>query len=321
MSQQARPGDPASWFSRRTFGPPFASVEAVAKHRRSRGVDIAVCLPALNEEKTIGDICRTVTSTLIRDAGLVDQLVVVDSGSTDTTRAVAAAAGATVHATTDILPHLGEVRGKGDALWKSLAVADAEIIVWIDADITNFDPAWVARLVAPLLDDSGIALVKGFHDRLLPDGSGYQGTGGRVTELVVRPLFHLLFPELARVVQPLSGQCAGRTSVLMQLPFAAGYAVDARLLVDLVETFGLDSIAQTDLGSLVHRNRPTLELGMMAHEILHVLLTRFEALGRIKLPDELPVELAQFRRSPDGPVAVPSQATVVERPPMQDVRR
>jgi len=321
MSRRPHSTDPASWFSRRTFEPPFASIEAVAKHRLSRGIDIAVCLPALDEEKTIGAICRTVRSTLIRDAGLVDQLIVVDSGSNDATRAVAAAAGATVHATTDILPHLGEVRGKGDALWKSLAVADADIIVWIDADIANFDPSWVARLIAPLLEDSDIAFVKGFHERLLSDGNGRSDTGGRVTELVVRPLLHLLFPELARVVQPLSGQCAGRTSVLRQLPFAAGYAVDALLLVDFVDAFGLDSIAQTDLGWLVHRNRGTLELVAMAHEILHVLLTRLETLGRIKLPDELPGELVQFVRSPVGQVMVPIEANVVERPPMQDVRR
>ncbi len=308
---------PKSWFSRRTFGPPFPTIEETAERRRALEVGITVCLPALNEEKTIGDICHAVRSSLIDGAGLVDDLVVVDSGSDDATRAAATAAGATVHRTADILPHLGDARGKGDTLWKSLAVTERDLVVWVDADVRNFDPAWVARLVAPLLADSSIAFVKGFHDRRLGDGSA--GTGGRVTELVVRPLFNLLFPELAGLVQPLSGQCAGRVNVLRRVPFAIGYAVDALLLVDLVDLLGVDCLAQTDLGPFVHRNRDTLALGRMAHEILHALLSRFDELGRIKLPEPLPDELTQFRASPAGPEAVTAQANLDQRPPLVDV--
>lgn len=319
MPQHSLSSDPQSWFSRRTFGPPFASIAETAECRRTLGLGITVSLPTLNEEETIGDICRAIRSILMDGAGLVDQLIVVDSGSEDSTREVAAAAGATVHRTTDILPHLGDARGKGEALWKSLALADGDIMVWIDGDIANFDPAWVAWLVAPLFINEEIAFVKGFHERHLVEGGERRGTGGRVTELVVRPLLHLLFPELALVVQPLSGQYAGRVDMLKRLPFVTGYGVDAALLVDLVDTAGLDSIAQTDLGALVHRNRDTLELGKMAHEILHVLLTRLDALGRIKLGQDLPVELTQFLHSPAGPRIVRSRPELAERPPLEDV--
>lgn len=309
--------DVHGWFSRRTFTsrPPEAADLSV--RARSRGLGITVCLPALDEEQTVGAICRAVRSALMEDARLVDELIVIDSGSTDRTREVAAAAGATVHRAADILPHLGPARGKGEALWKSLAVSQGDLIVWIDADVTTFDPAWVVRLVEPLVEDEGIAFVKGFYERPAPDASG--GTGGRVTELLVRPLFHLLYPELSMLAQPLAGECAGRAGVLRRLPFVTGYGVDASLLIDLVERHGLDALAQTDLGLREHRNRSTLELGRMAHEILHALLGRLESAGRIKLPDDLPPGFSQLVSTPDGLRALHAGDPPGERPPMEDV--
>ncbi len=247
---------------------------------------------------------------------LVDRLIVIDSGSSDDTSEVASAAGATVYRSADVLPDQGDHPGKGEALWKSLAVADEDIIVWLDSDVTNFDPCFVTNLITPFFLDDEILLTKGFYRRHIQGVPEPVASGGRVTELVVRPLVHLLYPPLTGLVQPLSGEYAGRRSALVQLPFFTGYAVEIGLLIDFVERFSLDALAQVDLGLRVHRNRDTFELGRMSHEIMHAFFTKLESIGKLAVRDALPTELIQFMPGADGPAPMPSTRPLVVRPPM-----
>jgi glucosyl-3-phosphoglycerate synthase len=281
------------------------------------GSTVSVCLPARNEAATIGAICRTVRDRLMQP-GLVDELIVIDSGSGDGTAAIAAAAGATVirgdRALNEKMP---VVSGKGAALWVSLHAANGDIVVWLDSDTKNFSDHFVTRLVAPLLLHDGLKLVKAFYDRPLATGDSLADNGGgRVTELVVRPLLNLYYPALAGVIQPLAGECAFRREALMTLPFVAGYGVEVALLVDFVERWGLGALAQADLGVRVHRNRDLLELGQMSFEILHTLLLRFEDLGLLKSAGTLERRLAQF---PSGTLDLREVAELVQLPPMAAV--
>lgn len=291
----------SDWYARRTFtGSPDPAEAAEAK--RAAGLTVSVCLPARDEEATVGAICSTISRELVAGCGLVDELIVVDSGSTDSTVDEARAGGARV------VPARGP--GKGEALWESLVVAAGDVVVWLDADTKDFSSHFVTNLVAPLIADDSIALCKGFYRRPLAIEEGHLGEGGgRVTELAARPLLALLFPELAAVVQPLSGEYAGRAEILRSLPMFTGYAVEAGILVDLVDRFGLDSLAQADLGVRVHRNRDVLSLGRMAAEIMQAILQRAEDQGRLKTAGDFGEVLVQFD---PGPVA--SRIELRERP-------
>ena len=305
----------ARWFERRTYGPaPGASVVALLK--REQGLKVSVCLPARNEEDTIGRICSTVVNELM-ERGMVDELVVVDSGSTDSTRRVAAGAGAIVVAADELPPDLGHGEGKGEALWKSLSVLTGDVVVWLDSDTRNFSAGFVTNLVFPLLDDSELQFVKGFYERPLHLGADAGGgEGARVTEVAVRPLLSLLYPHLAGFVQPLSGEYAGRRRALLEVPFFTGYGVDIGLLVDMAGRFGLDALAQADLGLRVHRNRDLQALGRTSFQVLQTLLMRAEDTGILKLREDLPASLVQF---PSGGAGDPvtHELAVVERPPMR----
>ena len=235
------------------------------------GTTVSVCLPARNEESTVGQIVATVRRTLVHAAPLVDEVVVIDDGSTDATADAAAYDGARVVAVGEILPELPPGSGKGNALWLSLYACEGDIICWVDADIRNFAPHFVTRLLAPLLTEPTVGFVKGFYRRPLHDEvTG----GGRVTELLARPVISALFPHLAGFVQPLSGEYAGRRSLLESVPFVEGYGVEIGLLVDLVARFGPDAMAQADLGVREHRNRPLEELGPQAMAVLVTGLRR-----------------------------------------------
>ncbi len=305
-----------AWFRRRTF---HGHAPTVTDLLVSKQCSITVCLPALDEAETIGSICRTVVSELI-GPGLVDELLVIDSGSSDDTIEIATTAGAVVHRAAEVMTEVpAGSGGKGESLWKSLAVAQSDIVVWLDSDTRNFDTRFVTALVAPLLEDGEIHLVKAFYERPLVGADQLLAAGGaRVTEIGIRPLINLFFPKLAGFVQPLAGEYAGRTEILRSLPFATGYAVDVSLLIDVVESFGLDAVAQVDLGSRVHRNRAVPELGRMSFEIMQSLFARLDDDARVKLADAIGSELIQFEDSPDGPVPVTRHVEPSVRPPMRN---
>ena len=292
----------AAWFTHRTSGWrdwPLPRLVAAKSDTR-----ISVVLPALDEEPTVGKIISGV-----RELGaLVDEIVVIDSGSTDGTAAVATEAGATVHHRDDILPGLGSYPGKGEALWKALAVTSGDVIVYLDADLIDFRPHYVTGLLGPLLTDPAVALVKAFYDRPLLDISA--AGGGRVTELMARPLLNAYFPELAGVAQPLAGEYAARRGVLESLPFAAGYGVEIGLLIDVVRAHGHDAVAQVDLGERTHGHQDTAALGRMAATILHAVMQRVSP-GRQLWP-----ELTQFQRRDGELTALDAEITWPARPPI-----
>lgn len=247
------------------------TIDALVAAKAALGATVSVCLPARNEESTVGQIVATVRRTLVQSTALVDEVVVMDDGSTDATAAAAAYDGARVVTVADVLPELPAGSGKGNALWLSLFACDGDIVCWVDADIRNFAPHFVTRLLAPLLTDPSVGFVKGFYRRPLYDKvTG----GGRVTELLARPVISALFPHLAEFVQPLSGEYAGRRELLESVPFVEGYGVEIGLLIDLVARFGTEAMAQADLGVREHRNRPLEELGPQAMAVLVTGLRR-----------------------------------------------
>lgn len=267
---------PTDWFARRTFHHArYGDAGVLAETKRRQGLTVSVCIPALNEESTIGPIVGTIRHELMDRTSLVDELAVMDSRSSDATVAEAQNAGATVHQDRDVLPELEPLNGKGEALWKSLFVLRGDVILWLDADIKNFDPRFVCGPLGPILTDPSIAYVKSFYRRPIGDWAG--GTtleGGRVTELVARPLLSMFWPHLAGLIQPLSGEYAGRRSVLEQVPFFTGYAVEMGLIVDVADRFGTEAMAQVDLEERIHRNRPIGELSRMAFAVLQAAVRR-----------------------------------------------
>lgn len=256
-----------------TSPPPLGSPDpgAVAERKTALGTTISVCLPAYNEEGTVGNIVGSVRRALVEQTHLVDEIVVMDDGSEDNTAAFAREEGAAVHRVDQVLPEVGPGRGKGNALWRSLAVTTGDLVVWIDADIYNFRPHFVTRLVEPLLERPETHLVKAFYHRPL---HGAPTGGGRVTELMARPLIGALFPHLARIVQPLGGEYAGRRSLLESVPFVEGWGVEIGLLIDVAAAAGIDAIAQCDLGTREHRNRPLEQLSPQAMAVLVTCLRR-----------------------------------------------
>ena len=236
--------------------------------KRARGLSVAVCLPALNEQDTIGTICREISGGLRDGLGLVDELLVVDSGSEDDTVLRAQEAGATVFRSSHLAPQL-PFGGKGEALWKSLSTTDCSIIVWVDSDVSNFDAGWVVELLGPLLTGRALMTKGSYRRPLSANGWVDEDGGGRVTELLARPLINALWPELVHVKQPLAGECAGFTSLLREVPFLSGYAVELGLLVEFAHRYGPDSICDVDLGVRVHKNRPLREVAKMSFEIIH----------------------------------------------------
>lgn len=280
----------------------------LAGRKAEQALTVSVCLPARNEEATVGHIVGTVRRELVEAVDLVDEIVVLDDGSTDATTRVATEAGARVVSESSVLAECGPGSGKGNAMWKSLYACEGDLVCWVDADIRNFGAHFVSGLLGPLLTRRDIAFVKGFYERTSHGEPG----GGRVTELVARPLLSHLFPPLAQIVQPLAGEYAGRREVLDAVPFVEGWGVELGLLVDIVSRFGIGAIAQVDLGVREHRNRPLPDLGPQA---LAVIVT---ALRRAGLePDGVGGELLT-RFTADHEIETVS-VEVRERPPMRDI--
>ena len=265
---------PTDWFERRTYHHRRFDPSELAKAKHRAGLTVSVCIPALNEESTVGPIVDSIRSDLMERVPLVDELTVVDSSSSDRTAAEAERSGATVIQDRDVLPYLEPMAGKGEALWKSLFVLRGDVILWLDADIRNFDPRFVYGPLGPILTDPAVGYVKSFYRRPIEAGRGGSLEGGRVTELVARPLISMFWPHLAGLIQPLAGEYAGRRSILERVPFFTGYAVEMGLLIDVAERFGTETMAQIDLEERIHRNRPIGELSRMAFAVIRAALSR-----------------------------------------------
>lgn len=305
--------DVERWLARRSYAAKqFAVADLVAAKRGER---VSVVLPALNEERTVGGIVEVIRRDLVEAVPLVDELVVVDSGSTDRTIQVARAAGAQVVQARHVLPAAGHLAGKGEVLWKSLHVTSGDLVVFIDADLRTFASSFLTGLLGPLLTEPGVGFVKATHDRALATSEGIALTGGgRVTELVARPLLNAFWPQLSGFVQPLSGQCAGRRELLEQVPFVSGYGVETGLLIDLLGLAGLNALGQVDLGWLSHAHQSDHALGRMAAQVLQTVLTRLS--GRPAASDEL----VQFFRAASGAYEPVSwDVSVQQRPPMVQI--
>jgi glucosyl-3-phosphoglycerate synthase len=300
------------WFDRRTSRWQDWPLDDLVAAKRRQDATISVVIPARNEERTVAGVVSAIAHALPH---LVDELVVMDSDSTDATAEVAAGAGAVVHRTAEVLPAAGSFAGKGEALWKSLAVTDGDLLVFVDADLTSWGPHFVSGLLGPLLAEPLVQLVKGFYTRVRTETDGSTSTeGGRVTELVARPLISLWWPELAAVVQPLAGEWAARRTLMESLPVPVGYGVELATLMDTVATHGLDAVAQVDLGSRAHRHQANHDLALMAAELLMVA-DRRRADGTITT-----AELRQFVRDEAGQVhQVERSIPVRERPPAASV--
>jgi glucosyl-3-phosphoglycerate synthase len=288
----ASPGLPDvidAWFATRTWQRAGWTAEGLIAAKRGRTV--SVVLPALNEEDTVAGV---VTAVLAAGA-LVDEVVVLDGGCTDRTVERARAAGAVVIDRQSALPGVELRPGKGEVLWRSLAATSGDLIVFVDADLVDVGPEVVVGLLGPLLTVDGVALVKGFYRRPLRIGSSEQGHGGgRVTELMARPLLARFAPWLSGVIQPLGGEYAGTRDLLESLPFAGGYGVEIGLLLDTVTSRGLDAIGQVDLGVRKHRNRNLTDLGVMAQEVMAAVLHRSGV-----DPEPVPVDLVQYELHPE----------------------
>ncbi|NEM05885.1 glucosyl-3-phosphoglycerate synthase [Geodermatophilus normandii] len=303
------------WLRRRTYTATSWTAADLAAAKRAQGSTVSVVLPALDEEATVGAIVRAIRAELVDRDPLVDEVVVVDSGSADRTAAVAAAAGARVVDTGTVLPAHGRVPGKGEALWKSLAATSGDLVVFVDADLVGFDPQYVVGLLGPLLTEPAIGYVKALYDRPLTTTEGIVPSGGgRVTELLARPLLNAFWPELSGFVQPLSGEYAGRRELLERVPFVSGYGVEFGLLVDLAGLAGVDALAQVDLGTRQHAHQSDAALGRMAGQILQAAMARRPGAG------DPASQLLQFLRTTDGVEAVSWDVAVSERPPMTTVR-
>ena len=277
----------------------FADLRHLVARKEGQGLTVSLVLPTLNEEATIGAIVRRAREDLVERIPLVDELLVIDSASEDRTREIAASEGARVVQHPDVLAQYGSMRGKGEALWKSLYETTGDLVVWADTDVQDWHPRMVYGTLGPLIVEPRIQYVKGYYQRPIVEGGVLkEGGGGRVTELVARPLINLLYPELSGFIQPLSGEYAGRRTLLESIPFFSGYAVEIGHLIDIYERVGLDGLGQVDLERRVHRNQEIEGLSKMSFVILQAVLTRLESGRRAHLFAELGSRMKLPRSGP-----------------------
>lgn len=283
----------AAWFHERSSTWRDWPLEQSLDRKIRHGSRISLVIPARNEADTIADIVRTLRQTLVKDAPLIDELVVIDSDSTDDTAGVAARAGATVYRARDIAPEVGSRQGKGEALWKSLFVTSGDLLVFVDADLTRWGPHFVTGLLGPLLADQEVQLVRAGYTRLrtADDASVSAEGGGRLTELVARPLLSLYWPHLTGMAQPLAGEWAARRDLMESLSIPIGYGVEISTLIDTASRYGMNAVAQVHLGERAHKHRSDADIALAATELLAVVETRRNPTGMQALH---PVRLHQF---------------------------
>lgn len=308
-----------NWLKKNTFHhSAFKDIPALVTAKEKKQLTISLCLPTLNEEKTIAKEIVIMKSELMTRYPLLDEIVVVDSGSTDQTLDIARDYGANVYEAGNILPRMEHFTGKGENLWKALYAARGDIIIYLDADIKNIHHRFAYALLGPLLMFDHIRYAKAFYDRPIAADQGKMRAtgGGRVTELIIRPLFSLFFPELTQIIQPLSGEYAGYRSLLEGISFPIGYGVETSMILDIYEKWGMNVIAQVDLDRRVHRNQDTKALGRMAFVILTTFLNRIEKMGKISLNTDLFQEMIQYKLSGGEYAADIYDIKGHERPPM-----
>ena len=311
-----------NWLKENTFHySEFGDLSLLVEEKQKQNLKISLCLPTLNEEKTIAKEIIIMKSELMTRFPLVDELVVIDSGSTDNTVKIARSFGADVYDANEILPHLEKFKGKGENLWKALYISTGDIIVYIDADIKNIHHRFAFGLIGPLLRYDKIKYVKAFYDRPISIGKNRirPTGGGRVTELVIRPLFSLFFPELTQILQPLSGEYAGYREIFERIPFPIGYGIETSMILDIFEKWGLEVMAQVDLDRRIHRNQDTKALGKMSFAILKTFINRQKRSGLVELKSNLFDEIIQYnlvenRYQPDI-----LKIVGLERPPMIEI--
>ncbi len=306
------------WFAENTYhAGEFADLDDLVRIKLEQNLTVSLALPALNEEETVGHVIKTIKDALMDRVPLLDEIVLIDSDSSDQTREIATSTGIPVFIHQNVLPQLGARTGKGEALWKSLYLTHGDIVIWIDTDIVNIHPRFVYGLLGPLILHPDVQFVKGFYRRPLKvDNKLQAGGGGRVTELTARPLLNLFFPELSGVIQPLSGEYGGRRTAFEQMPFSSGYGVEIGLVIDMFERFGISAIAQVDLQERVHHNQPLESLSKMSFAIIQTVVRRIEKRYGIKLLEDVNKTMKLIRYGQQRLLLDVEEIAELERPAM-----
>ena len=306
------------WFAENTFhADEFHDLDYLLRLKQERGLSISLALPALNEAKTVGNVIQSIQAALVEAAPLLDEIVLIDSNSEDRTREIAQGLGVPVYIHQEVLPNYGSRRGKGEALWKSLYCTQGDIVIWLDTDIVNMHPRFAYGLIGPFLLRQDIQFVKGFYRRPLRVGDKIQaGGGGRVTELTARPLLNLFYPELSGVIQPLSGEYGGTRAALEQLSFFSGYGVEIGLLIDMLDKFGLNAIAQVDLQERIHHNQPLEALSKMSFAIIQAVMRKLESRYGQSIMENVNKTMKLIRYERDSFMLEIEEIAERDRPPM-----
>ena len=315
---RAVPARVERWFGESNFHhAEFGDLRRLVQLKEKQGVTISLVLPTLDEEETIGPIVRKAMREMVGRVPLLDEVLVIDSASSDRTREIAEAEGARVVQHHDVLTRYGSFRGKGEALWKSLFETTGDIVVWADTDVKNWHHRMVYGTLGPLLHEPRLQYVKGYYQRpIVTDGVLKEGGGGRVTELVARPLINLFYPELSGLIQPLAGEYAGRRALLESIPFFTGYAVEIGHLIDAAERVGIEGLGQVDLERRVHRNQELEGLTKMSFVIIQAVMKRLEERRKARLFAEMGSTM-KLPRSGKGRLSLEViELADQERPPM-----
>jgi len=309
------------WYGANTFHhEQFSDLGKLLEEKERAGKSISICLPSMNEAATIGAILEVARAELMEKVPLVDQICVVDGGSEDATREIARDAGAEVFGQEEILPGEFEPMGKGDALWRSLLCLKGDLVIWTDSDIMNFHPRFIYGIIGPLITRPEILYVKGYYQRpIKTEGRVLPTGGGRVTELVARPLLSLFYPELGALIQPLSGEYGGDRELLEKIPFFSGYGVEIGMLMDIYDRFGMTAIGQVDLVERHHHNQPVPALGRMAFQIIQAVLIRLQEQGKMNLLEGYATEMTQVDYTDGRYLLEKRMLQVQERPPMIEI--